>query len=152
MNVLFERDLTRLIQEIEAFPSDEALWEVRDGVTNPAGNLALHLEGNLREYIGRLLGGVPYQRERDKEFSTRQLSRADLVARIADVRSFVPAIIERLTARELNNAYPQNVLGVELTTHQFVVHLYGHLNWHLGQIDYLRRLLTQDGALKLQGL
>jgi hypothetical protein len=152
MNILFERDLTRLIQEIEAFPSDEALWEVREGVTNPAGNLVLHLEGNLREYIGRLLGGVPYHREREREFSTRQLSRAELAARIAEVRSFVPGIVERLTPAALGNAYPQNVLGVELTTHQFVVHLYGHLNWHLGQLDYLRRVVTGDGALKLQGL
>lgn len=152
MNVLFERDLTRLIQEIEAFPSDEALWEVREGVANSAGNLALHLEGNLREYIGRLLGRVPYQRERDKEFSTRGLSRAELAERIRDVRAIVPGIVERLTLRELGEVYPQNVLGVELTTHQFVVHLYGHLNWHLGQIDYLRRLITGDGALKLQGL
>lgn len=149
MNKLFERDLTRLIQEIEAFPSDEALWEVRDGVTNSAGNLALHLEGNLREFIGRQLGGVPYQRERDKEFSTRQLSRAELARRIGEVRGLVPAIV---AAMDAGAVFPQNVLGVEMTNHEFVIHLYGHLNWHLGQIDYLRRVLTGDGALKLQGL
>ncbi|MBM3767862.1 MAG: DinB family protein [Acidobacteria bacterium] len=152
MKRLYERDLTRLIQEIEAFPSDEALWEIRGGVTNAAGNLVLHLEGNLREFIGRQLGGVPYQREREKEFSTRGLSRAELAARIAGVREIVPGVIERLSADELAQVYPQNVLGVDLTTHQFVVHLYGHLNWHLGQIDYLRRVMTGDGALKLQGL
>ena len=71
---LFARDLARLAQEVDAFPDDVFLWEVPAGITNPVGNLILHLEGNLREYIGRQLAGVPYLRDRPREFSLRELS------------------------------------------------------------------------------
>ena len=56
---LFSRDLTKLGQQIGAFPNDEMLWETFPGVLNPAGNLALHIEGNLREFVGRQLGQLP---------------------------------------------------------------------------------------------
>ena len=73
---LFSRDLAKLSQQIEAFPTDEALWQTLPGVKNAAGNLALHIEGNLREFVGRQLGDLAYQRKRDLEFSSREGSRA----------------------------------------------------------------------------
>ena len=69
--LLFRRDLSRLIQQIDAFPDDETLWLRLPGITNSAGNLALHIEGNLREYIGRQIGKLPYDRMRDLEFSSK---------------------------------------------------------------------------------
>lgn len=54
---LFRRDLARLQQEVNAFNDDQGLWLRLPGVENTAGNLVLHLEGNLREFIGRQLGG-----------------------------------------------------------------------------------------------
>jgi hypothetical protein len=149
---LYRRDLTRLRQQIEAFPNDETLWHTLPGVTNPAGNLVLHLSGNLREYIGRQLGNLPYQRKRDLEFSTRGLSKEDLLTRIAELYLTIPDIIEKLTPAQMETEYPEQVLGVPMTTQQFVIHLQGHLNWHLGQIDYIRRIVTGDGAIKLAGL
>lgn len=146
---LFTRDLRRVAQEIEAFPTDESLWQTAPGVTNSAGNLALHLEGNLREYIGRQLGGIAYTRQRPLEFSTTGLTRAEVAARIDAVRE---TIIPTLATADLDALFPENVLGQPLTTRQFVLHLLGHLNYHLGQIDYLRRMNTGDGALKLAGL
>ena len=74
---LFSRDLTRLVQELQAFPSDESLWERAPGVKNSAGNLVLHLEGNLREFVGRQLGQVAYKRARDQEFAPNGVSRED---------------------------------------------------------------------------
>jgi hypothetical protein len=146
---LFTRDLRRVAQEIEAFPTDESLWQTAPGVTNSAGNLALHLEGNLREYIGRQLGGIAYTRQRPLEFSTTGLTRADVAARIDVVRE---SVIPTLATVDLDTIFPENVLGQPLTTRQFVFHLLGHLNYHLGQIDYLRRMNTGDGAIKLTGL
>ena len=146
---LFTRDLRRVAQEIEAFPTDESLWQTAPGVTNSAGNLALHLEGNLREYIGRQLGGIAYTRQRPLEFSTTGLTRADVAARIDAVRE---TVIPALAKADLDALFPENVLGQPLTTRQFVFHLLGHLNYHLGQIDYLRRTNTGDGAIKLTGL
>ncbi len=146
---LFTRDLRRVAQEIEAFPTDESLWQTAPGVTNSAGNLALHLEGNLREYIGRQLGGIAYTRQRPLEFSTTGLTRAEVAARIDAVRE---TIIPTLATADLDALFPENVLGQPLTTRQFVLHLLGHLNYHLGQIDYLRLMNTGDGAIKLAGL
>jgi hypothetical protein len=146
---LFTRDLRRVAQEIEAFPTDESLWQTAPGVTNSAGNLALHLEGNLREYIGRQLGGIAYTRQRPLEFSTTGLTRADVAARIDAVRE---TVIPALAKADLDALFPENVLGQPLTTRQFVFHLLGHLNYPLGQIDYLRRMNTGDGAIKLAGL
>ena len=145
---LFRRDIARLVQEVQAFPDDASLWETRPGVTNSAGNLALHLEGNLRDFIGRQLGAVDYTREREMEFSAKGVGRAELAARLEQVQELVYGIVAGLLPVQAEEVYPMNVLGVELTTRQFLIHLYGHLSFHLGQVDYLRRVVTGDGALK----
>src|SRR5712691_4584529 len=93
---LFRRDLTRLLQELQAFSDEEALWRIPPGVSNSAGNLTLHLEGNLREYIGRQLGQVPCNRQRSSEFSQRNLPAAELMQRIGVVKEMVPGIVSRL--------------------------------------------------------
>jgi DinB superfamily len=149
---LFSRDLTRLIQELQAFPSAAAVWERAPGVKNSAGNLVLHLEGNLREYIGRQLGQIAYIRARDREFALAGISRDDLVQRMEHVRELVATIVPRLSESELAATYPEDVLGTTLTSHAFLVHLHGHLNFHLGQIDYLRRILTEGSAVAFAGL
>jgi len=149
---LFRRDLTRLGQQLEAFSDEEAIWETRPGVSNAAGNLALHIEGNLREYVGRQLGQRPYNRNRELEFSARGVSKEELAARIAELKQSIPAVIEGLTSEQMDKEYPEAVLGVAISTGEFLIHLYGHLNWHLGQIDYLRRVITGDGAIRLAGL
>ncbi|HSS18899.1 MAG TPA: DinB family protein [Pyrinomonadaceae bacterium] len=138
---LFRRDLERLGKQIESFPNDEALWQTMPGVTNSAGNLALHLEGNLREFVGRQLGNVPYVRNRDLEFSARGLSQSEISSRLTELRKLIPSVIESLSEDQLETEYPQIVLGAPTSTREFLIHLYGHLNWHLGQVDYLRRIL-----------
>ena len=144
---LFERDLARLGQQIESFPDDQALWIKLAGVQNSAGNLVLHLEGNLREYIGRQLGNAPYQRYRGREFSETGLSRADLRERVAMLRQTIPGVIRGLTDSELSRAFPEIVFSRALSTAQYLIHLHGHFNYHLGQIDYLRRIATGGGPL-----
>ena len=143
---LLHRDLTKLVQELQRFPSDPMLWQCAPGVANSAGNLALHLEGNLREYIGRQLGGIQFKRERPLEFSTTGLPLAHIVSRIEHVKDKIPEIVAALSPEALDANYPENVLGVPLSTKQFIIHLLGHLNYHLGQINYLRRILTSAPA------
>ena len=149
---LFDRDLSRLVQEIEAFPNDEALWQTLPGVTNSAGNLALHIEGNLREYIGRQLGKLAYSRKRSLEFSLKGIRREELSSRIAELKHLIPSIVEDLSSDQMKMEYPEVVLEVATSTEKFLMHLYGHLNWHLGQVDYLRRIITGDGAIQRAGL
>lgn len=149
---LFRRDLTRLVQEMEPFPDDATLWRTLPGIANSAGNLTLHLEGNLREFIGRQLGDVAYTRQRPAEFATRDVSKTELIERIAAVRELVPAVIAGLSESQFDAAFPEQVFGAPISTRQLVFSLYGHLSYHLGQIDYLRRVLTGDGAVKFAGL
>jgi hypothetical protein len=143
---LFRRDLQRLKQQVEAFPNDELLWQTLPGVTNAAGNLALHIEGNLREYVGRHLGKRPYRRNRELEFSAKGMSRHELGTRIEELGRSIPDVIEQLSSEQMDIEYPEIVLQAATSTKQFLIHLYGHLNWHLGQIDYLRRLLIGSEA------
>jgi hypothetical protein len=148
----FRRDLTRLGQQIEAFPSEDLLWQTPPHFTNPPGNLVLHLEGNLREYVGRQLGNEPYARDRPLEFSTRGVSKQELMARVAELKQLIPSVIEKLSPEQLEKDYSEVVLEVAMSTEAFLIHLYGHLNWHLGQIDSMRRALTGAGAIRLAGL
>jgi hypothetical protein len=144
---LFRRDLTRLLQELHAFPDDLCLWRTLPGIGNSAGNLALHLEGNLREYIGRQIGNVSYQRDRNAEFATPQLPKSELIQRLDGVHQLIPPIVAALPADTLAATYPEQVFGAPISTGQFLLSLYGHLNYHLGQIDYLRRILTNGKAI-----
>ena len=143
---LYRRDLARLVRQLDAL-DDARLWQVLPGVTNSAGNLLLHLNGNLREFVGRQIGGVPYVRDRPREFAATGVPRAEMTAALTELASLIPGVIERVPEARWDDTFPENVLGEPLTNRQFVVHLYGHLNYHLGQIDYLRRVLTGDGAL-----
>jgi hypothetical protein len=140
---LFRRDLARLSKQIEAFPNNDTLWQTVPGVLNAAGNLALHIEGNLREFVGRQLGNLPYRRNRELEFSAKGLSKDELVVRLAELRESIPTVIAELSEQQMEKEYPEVVLEAAMTTREFLIHLYGHLNWHLGQVDYLRRILNR---------
>lgn len=152
LSALYRRDLLKLLREIQAYPDDGALWRVVPGVINSAGTLVLHLEGNLRDFIGRQLGGVAYTRQRALEFTLTGLRKGELEARVEELGRVIPATIESLTPEGMKALYPMDVLGVPLATEVFLIHLYGHLNWHLGQMDVLRRALTGDGAIAGVGL
>lgn len=152
MAALFRRDLTRLHQEIAAFAAGEDLWRVAGGASNSAGHLTLHLEGNLREFVGRVLGGLPYQRNRPAEFHGPRQPQAELLVRIDGLIESIPGVVENLDENALSAPYPVPVLGVEVTTRQFLMHLYGHLSYHTGQVDYFRRILTGAGAVEFAGL
>jgi uncharacterized damage-inducible protein DinB len=143
---LFARDIDRAGRQLDAI-DDAHLWQVVPGVTNSAGNLLLHLNGNLREYIGRQLGGVPYHRDRAREFAARDVPRAELTRALRELEALIPGVLGRVGEEQWDAPFPENVLGEPLTNRQFVIHLFGHLGYHLGQVDYIRRVLTGDGAI-----
>lgn len=147
---MFHRDLNRLLQEIEGFPDDHSLWITAKGMNNSPGNLVLHLEGNLREYIARQLGSANYKRNRPEEFSNKGLSKADLSHRVSQLILEIPPVIS--TILDADEPYPQNVLGAPLSKGHFLLHLLGHFNYHLGQIDSARRAATSAGAIQFAPL
>jgi hypothetical protein len=144
LHKLFERDLNRLINEIEGYKTEESLWVIKEGINNSGGNLALHLIGNLRTYIGKNLGGFDYTRNREAEFNSKDIPQKILLDMINETKSMVLKTLESLTISDLEEIYKEEVLGYEMTTQYFLIHLNGHLNYHLGQINYHRRLFLED--------
>lgn len=138
---LYERDLQRLHKEIAAFEKEEHLWQKDGHVPNSAGNLALHLVGNLSTYIGNTLGKVPYVRNREAEFDTKYISKQELLRQIEHTREVVLASLQALRPEDLAQDYPEEVLGYKMNTRFFLIHLLAHLSYHLGQVNYLRRIL-----------
>lgn len=144
LKTLFDRDLHRLQQEIEAYQNEEALWHTAPGINNPAGNLCLHLLGNLNTYIGAELGHSGYIRHRDQEFSARDVPRAELLAGISATRLAVEAALTPLHDDQLANEYPIVVFEAPTSLGYILMHLATHLTYHLGQINYHRRLMDQN--------
>ena len=138
---LYERDLGRLKAEIEQYSDEADLWTTSGEITNSAGNLTLHLTGNLKHFFGAVLGGSGFVRDRDAEFSTSGVSRAEMLADIDATAAVLKSTLEKLTDEDLANTYPIEVFGHPMTTEFFLIHLATHFNYHLGQINYHRRSL-----------
>jgi uncharacterized damage-inducible protein DinB len=140
LNTFFQRELERLKDEIKLFPNEESLWIVRDGISNPAGNLALHLIGNLNHFIGATLGDTGYIRERDLEFSMKNIPLNEIITDIDKTKEIVSEVLSDLTDEDLKKDYPIEKTFGKVSTAYLLVHLITHLNYHLGQINYYRRL------------
>jgi hypothetical protein len=138
---LYLRDLKKLEDEITAFKDEHNLWKTTGQVKNSAGNLCLHLVGNLNTFIGKNLGNTGYVRNRDAEFSLKDIPQKELITKVQDTRSMVQQVLSQLKPNDLYQNYSEQVFGHEMTNGYFLIHLYGHLSYHLGQINYLRRIL-----------
>jgi uncharacterized damage-inducible protein DinB len=150
------RELEAFAREVELFPDDESLWRTVPGVTNSAGNLALHVCGNLKHFVGAVLGGTGYVRERPAEFATRAGRREDVARQLRETAEVVAKVLARVPESTLAAPYPEAHDGVQLPCGRFLLHLSVHLAFHLGQAGYLRRATTGDartsGAVSLKAL
>lgn len=139
---IFDRDLNKLITEINLYKDEDSLWIIKDGISNSAGNLCLHLIGNLNNFIGAILGNTDYVREREKEFSLKNIPRKDLIQSIEQTIPVVKESLCVLTTADFEKLFPLEVFGKPLTTGFMLLHLTTHLTYHLGQINYHRRLIA----------
>jgi len=140
---LFSRDLEKLKQEISLYKDENKIWVIEEGIANSAGNLCLHLIGNLNTYIGVELGKTNYVRNRELEFSLKDIPRQELIRKIDDTIIVVKAALNSLKEEELENEYQLLVFAEKTSTGYFLVHLAVHLGYHLGQINYHRRLIDK---------
>jgi uncharacterized damage-inducible protein DinB len=141
LKIIFSRDLLKLKAEIELYKGEKNIWIIDKGIANSAGNLCLHLIGNLNTYIGGEIGKTNYIRNRDLEFSQKNVAREALINKIDDTIAVVQHALEKMTDEELGKEYPLLVFDKKTSTEYFLVHLVAHLSYHLGQINYHRRLL-----------
>ena len=141
LRTLFKRDLNKLKMEIETYQNEEHVWVIDDGISNSGGNLCLHLIGNLNAFIGAELGKTGYIRNRELEFSAKNIPKNELVAKIEDTITAVDMALSNLDPAKLEEDYPVLVFKEKTSTGHFLTHLATHLTYHLGQINYHRRLL-----------
>lgn len=138
---LFERDLNKLVDEIKAYHNESDLWVIKDGISNSAGNLCLHLIGNLNHFIGAIVGNTGYVRDRPAEFSLKDVPRSELLNNIEKLKPIIANSLSKLSESDLEKPFPVKLGDVEYSTGFFLINMAGHLNYHLGQINYHRRLL-----------
>ena len=140
---LLERELAGFQRELDLFPDDETLWRTLPGVPNSAGNLALHVAGNLQHFVGAVLGGSAFVRNRDGEFSRRAGSRGELLEELQKAAVAVRTVVPNLTDAVLEHDFPEPVIPTRrIQTLRVLLHLCAHASFHLGQAGYLRRGLT----------
>ena len=139
---LFKRDLSRLKEEILSYEQESDLWVIGGEITNSAGNLALHICGNLNHFIGATLGDTGYVRDRPVEFTEKNTPMTELSAKIDATSAAVGQTLEKITEGDWEKEFPIQMWNKSHTTGEMVIHFLGHLNYHLGQINYHRRLLA----------
>lgn len=138
---LFKRDLLKLRSEIEAYQTEAQIWKIEQNIANSAGNLCLHLIGNLNSYIGKEIGKTGYVRNRDLEFSLKNVPKKELLAKIDETILVIEQSLDKLNETDLASEFPIQIFDRKTTIEYTLVHLITHLNYHLGQINYHRRLI-----------
>lgn len=156
ISLLLTRELSAFSRELELFQDEALIWATAPGISNSAGTLTLHVCGNLQHYVGAVLGNTGYVRDRDLEFSARDIPRPLLQANLGRTAEVVRTVLTDLPGQKLRAEYPDILGGPRLPTGLFLLHLTTHLAFHLGQAGYLRRILTganeSSGALSMQVL
>ena len=141
LKTFFSRDLKKLHKEISLYKNEKNIWITDKEVTNSAGNLCLHLVGNLNTYIGAILGNTGYIRNRELEFSLKDIPATQLLKMIDDTIGVIENTLPKINDNQLSEEYPVLVFESKTTTAYMLTHLATHLGYHLGQINYHRRLL-----------
>ncbi|MEI6264363.1 MAG: DUF1572 family protein [Sphingobacteriia bacterium] len=140
---LFERDLNRVINELNQYQSALNIWKIESNISNSAGNLVLHLIGNLNTYIGKEIGHTDYVRNRELEFSQKNVSKEVLIDQLTQTIEVIKKSLVVLTEEDFNKEYPVLVFSETTTTEYLLIHLTTHLAYHLGQINYHRRFIEK---------
>src|SRR6478609_1921866 len=138
---VFLKDLEKLREETSLYKSEPSIWKIEKNIANSAGNLCLHLVGNLNHFIGTTMGKTGYVRNRDQEFSLKNVPQKELVSMVENTITMLDKVMTSITDDQLKEEYPLLVLKEKTSTGYFLFHLSSHLGYHLGQINYHRRLV-----------
>jgi len=140
------RDVNAVRRELEAYPDEASVWALPPGVANSGGTLALHIAGNLQHFFGAVLGGSGYKRDRAAEFAKRDVPRSALIVELGAAIVGVGLGMSQVSEARLAEEFPEAIAGHRIVTGEWLIHLVSHTGYHLGQIDYHRRLVTKSGA------
>lgn len=138
----FERDLQKMKDELLQYQQEEDIWKTRDFISNSAGNLFLHIMGNLRHFIGAALAQSGYVRNRDYEFAAVGVPLQQLLAEWELTMKDLSVGLNNVSDEGMQENFPFLKHGETKSVEYMLQHLYSHLNYHLGQINYHRRLIS----------
>jgi len=138
----YQNYFNNLKNEISQYKNESDIWLLKGEIKNSPGTLTLHLCGNLNHNFGAVLGGNGYVRNRDKEFTDRNINKAELLKLINETEKTVIPVIESLTPEEMSEQFPEKFKDEEQTVYDAVIRLSFHFAYHVGQINYHSRLLT----------
>ena len=138
---LYERDLRKLIEEVKLFNNEEDLWKTHGSIKNSSGNLVSHIIGGLNHFVGATLAKTGYVRNRDQEFAIKNVNRKDLVAQLEELIPLINKTLNGLTPEQMEAPFPIVFDRPGSSTSYVLLQLLLHLNYHLGQVNYLRRML-----------
>lgn len=138
------RDLRKTIDEVSAYQNHDILWIKEGSINNSAGNLALHIAGAVHHFIGAVLGSNGFVRDRDKEFSATSTTTEEIILQLNNAKKIVQEVLHSTDDEDLFKEFPAKIMGNTMRTDYFLIHLVSHVNYHLGQINYHRRILTDN--------
>lgn len=137
---VFHEYFDLLIKNLKAYPDEESMWLCPEGIPNCAGNLAIHLMGNLNHFIGAVLGDTGYKRNRPLEFAIKEIPRDEIIRWIEKTRGMLDEVIPKIESSE--GDYPAGFRTYDSSISHELGRLLAHLAYHVGQINYHRRLLV----------
>ena len=138
---LYERDIRKLIEELHQFKNEEDLWKTQGSIKNSSGNLALHIVGGLNHFVGATLGKTGYVRNRDQEFAIKNVNRKDILTQLEELIPMIAKTLNGLTTEQMEADFPIFFDKPNSSTGYVLLQLLLHLNYHLGQVNYLRRMI-----------
>lgn len=138
---LYCKELDKLKDEINAYENDELVWKLTDQVQVTGGNICLYLAGNLQHYIGNMIGDSGYIRNKEAELKAKNVSRERLMEEIENTRQIVVDTLEQVSKAELLKVFPTKDFEESVTTEFYLVHLLNNFCFHLGQINFHRKLV-----------
>lgn len=137
----YQRDIQKVIDEINLFNDDSNIWKTSGSTKNSSGNLVLHLVGGLNHLIGTTLANTNYVRNRNLEFEQKDIERVQLIEQLKELSFMIDKTINSISEEQLNNSFPIFFDKENATIKYVLIQLLLHINYHLGQINYLRRVL-----------
>jgi len=137
----YERDIRKLIEEVNLFSNEDNLWRTHGSVKNTSGNLVLHIMGGLNYLIGTQLAQTGYVRNRDQEFTSKGVKKEYLIAGLEELIPMINKTLNAFTQEDMEAEYPLIFDDMKVSNSYVLLQLLLHLNYHLGQVNYLRRML-----------
>lgn len=136
---LRKHHLPRILRCLQLLQEDQIWWRP-NAASNSIGNLVLHLEGNVRQWVISGLGGAPDRREREKEFSEPgPLPRRALIQKLQMTVYEACRVAARLSTGELSGQ--RTIQKFRVTGFEALSHVTDHFAYHTGQILYVTKLL-----------